>query len=98
MRRLQRGHDANGAAVARPKMDKVVTLKIPVQYKNYASQWCPQQEERRHKGAATIATDKSVSAGFRPTPHHACRTYLAKPVVRSLTPPQRLHRKKPSTA
>ena len=98
MRRLQRGYDANGAAVARPKMDKVVTLKIPVQYKNYASQWCPQQEERCHNGTTTIATDKSVSEDFRPTQHHACHTYLAKPVVRSLSHPQRLHRKKPSTA
>ena len=98
MRRLQRGHDANGAAVARPKMDKVVTLKIPVQYKNYASQWCPQQEERCHNGTTTIATDKSVSEDFRPTQHHACCTFLAKPVARSNSPPHRPHWKKPGAA
>jgi hypothetical protein len=33
--------------------------------------WCPQQGERRPKGAATIATD---SGGLRPDLHHSCRT------------------------
>ena len=56
-----------------------------------------QQGERRHKGAATIATDKSVSEGSRLTQHHACYTFLAKPVARFFSPPQRLHRKKPGT-
>lgn len=32
-----------------------------------ASQWCPQQVERRHKGATTIATDIDVSEDLRPT-------------------------------
>ena len=60
-----------------------------------ASQWCPQQGQRHHKGAATIATDKSVSEGFRPTQHHTCHTFLVKSVAPSSSPPHRLHRKKP---
>ena len=79
-------------------MDRVFTLKIPVQKEHAASQWCPQQRERRHKGAATIATDKSVSEGFRPTQHHTCRTFLVKPIARSLSPSHRLYRKKLGTA
>ena len=57
-----------------------------------------------HNGApsrentATIATDKDVSEGFRPTQHPSCHTFLAKLVARSSTPPHRLHRKKPGTA
>ena len=63
-----------------------------------ASQWCPQQVERRHKGTATIATDIDVSEGLRLTQHHACHMLLPKLVAYPSLPPHRLHRKKPVTA
>jgi hypothetical protein len=53
-----------------------------------ASQWCPQQVERCHKGAATITTDRDVSEGLPPTQHHACHMFLTKPVARSSPPPE----------
>ncbi|CAO2037846.1 unnamed protein product [Urochloa humidicola] len=79
MQRLQGGYDANGAAVARPKMDRVHTLENPRLRKHGASQWCPQRGARRHKGIATIATDTNVSESFRLNQHQAYGTFLAKP-------------------
>ena len=67
MRRLQGGHDINGAAVVRPEMDRFLTLERPMQQGTWCLTMVPQKGERRHKGAATITTDKSVSEGFRPT-------------------------------
>ena len=67
MRRLQGGHDANGAAVARPEMDRVLTLESPMQQGTWCLTMVPQKGERHHKGAATIATNEGVSEGFCPT-------------------------------
>ncbi|RLM55393.1 hypothetical protein C2845_PM10G22060 [Panicum miliaceum] len=71
--------------------------KSPVLQEHGDSQWCPppQREKRRPKGAATITTDNSVSGGFRPAQHHACRTLSAMPVARSPSHPHRLYQENP---
>jgi hypothetical protein len=57
-------------------------------------QWCPQQGERRPKGAATNATE---SGGFRPE-HHSGRILSTKRQRPAAPQPRHLHREKPNTA
>ena len=97
MRRLEGGHDANGAVVTRPEMDRVLTLESPMQQGTWCLTMVPPAGRTTPQGAATIATDKGVSDGLHPTQHYACHTFLAKLVARSSSPPHRLHRKKPGT-
>nr|CAB3478576.1 unnamed protein product [Digitaria exilis] len=58
MRRLQGGHDASGAAVARPKWTRFSPLRPPCRREYGASQWCP-NGRTTPRCAATIATDRT---------------------------------------
>jgi AcrR family transcriptional regulator len=89
MRRLQEGHGAKCVVIAHPRKDRAFTPERPRAAGHSASQWCPQQGARRHKGASTIATE-NVSESFHSIQHRPCRTNLDKTIVHPSTPPRRL--------
>jgi hypothetical protein len=91
MRRLQEGYDANNA-ITHPQRTGFSPWN-PVLQENGNPQWCPQQGERRPKGAATITTD---SGGLHPELHHFRRKLSTK----DSSPLQlrRLNQEKPNTA
>jgi hypothetical protein len=64
--------------------------------------WClammPPVGRPTPEGAAIMPTDKRVSEGFHPIPHHACRTHVTKGGGCSPSPPQHLHWKSPDAA
>ena len=88
MRRLQEGHDANGAIIARPQQTGLSPWD-PVLQGHGNPQWCPQQGKRRPEGAATIATN---GGGFRP------ENAIPAAEARTPPPPRYLNQEKPGTA
>ena len=94
MRRLQKGHDTNGAIVARPQRTGFSPWD-PVLQGHGNPQWCPQRGKRRPEGAATIATN---GGGFRP--ENVIPAARSRPMTEARTPPQprHLNQEKPGTA